>query len=171
MWIPTHGEQFKSLQEREVTARVPEAADLYQQILEAKKKSRIMIRADEIQWRDGANGEKHGNLIDFRLGFENSLCNLAISEIPCGAQASEGHTHGEAYIYWLEGSGTSIVGEQRVEWSAGDAMYVPPDTFHQHFVNSDTPVKYLRIIPSPLLLNLLAVMASVMPYLKPEAQK
>ena len=171
MWIPTHKSEFKSLEEREVTARVPEAADLYQQILESKKKSRILIRADEIRWRDGSNGEKHGNLIDFRIGFENSLVNLAISEIPAGAQASEGHTHGEAYIYWLEGSGSSIVGDRRVEWSAGDAMYIPPDTFHQHFVHSETPVRYLRIIPSPLLVNMLAVMASVMPYLKPEAQK
>ena len=34
-----------------------------------------------------------------------------------------------------------------------------------------SPVKYLRVIPSPLLINMLAVMASVMPYLKPEAQK
>jgi hypothetical protein len=38
-------------------------------------------------------------------------------------------------------------------------------------VTSDEPVKYLRVIPSPLLMNMLAVMASVMPYLKPEAQK
>ncbi len=171
MGIPTPKDQFKSLQEREVTARVPEAVDLYQQILENKKNSRILMRANEIQWRAGDNGEKHGSLIDFRLGFENSLVNLAISEIPSGAQASEGHSHGEAYIYWIEGSGYSIVGDKRVEWSAGDAMYVPPDTFHQHFVNSERTVKYLRIIPSPLLVNLLSVMVSVMPYLKPEAQK
>ena len=171
MWIPTHSDQWKSLQDREVTARVPEAVELYQQILESKKKSRILMRKDELKRRVGGDGEKHANLIDFRLGFQNTLANLAISEIPGDSKVSEGHTHGEAYIYWLEGSGYSIVGEQRVEWSAGDAMYVPPDTFHQHFVTSKTPVKYLRIIPSPLLINLLAIMASVMPYLKPEAQK
>jgi hypothetical protein len=38
-------------------------------------------------------------------------------------------------------------------------------------VTSNTPARYLRVIPSPLLMNLLAIMASVMPYLKPEAQK
>jgi len=38
-------------------------------------------------------------------------------------------------------------------------------------VTSDEPVKYLRVIPSPLLINMLSIMASVMPYLKPEAQK
>ena len=99
------------------------------------------------------------------------LANIAISEIPPRSPASDGHVHGEAYIYFISGRGYSIVGEQRVEWGPGDAMYVPPETFHQHYVTSDEPAKYLRVIPSPLLMNLLAVMASVMPYLKPEAQK
>ena len=171
MWIPTFLNKWKSIEDRAVTARIPETLELYNEIIESKKKSRIMIHSNELKWRVTDSGVKHANLIDFRLGFQNTLANIAISEIPPGKQASEGHTHGEAYIYWLEGTGYSIVGENRVNWGSGDAMYVPPDTFHQHFVTSDTPAKYLRVIPAPLLMNMLAVMASLGPYLKPEAQK
>jgi gentisate 1,2-dioxygenase len=130
-----------------------------------------MMHADELKWKTIEGGVKVANLIDFRLGFQNTLANIAISEIPPRSPASDGHVHGEAYIYFISGRGYSIVGEQRVEWGPGDAMYVPPETFHQHYVTSDEPAKYLRVIPSPLLMNLLAVIASVMPYLKPEAQK
>lgn len=171
MWIPTVSSEWTKISERAVTARVPETLELYQQIIESKKKSRIIIHRDEIQWKVAEGGAKHANLIDFRLGFQNSLANIAISEITANSPANEGHSHGEAYIYWLEGEGYSIVGDAKVPWGPGDAMYVPPDTFHQHFVTSDKPARYLRIIPSPLLMNMLAVMASLGPYLKPEAQK
>ena len=171
MWIPTLANEWREIKDRTVTARIPETVELYNQIIESKKKSQIMMHSDEIEWKVVEGGVKHANLIDFRLGFQNTLANIAISEIPPRSEASEGHSHGEAYIYWLEGNGYSIVGDRRVEWGPGDAMYVPPDTFHQHFVTSDTPAKYLRVIPSPLLMNMLAVMASLMPYLKPEAQK
>ncbi|NIO10944.1 MAG: cupin domain-containing protein [Deltaproteobacteria bacterium] len=171
MWIPSVLNRWKSIEDRAVTARIPETLELYNEIIEQKRKSRIMMRRDEIKWKVADGGVKVANLIDFRLGFQNTLANLAISEVPPGDQASDGHTHGEAYIYWLEGEGYSIVGDGKYNWGPGDAMYVPPDTFHQHFVTSKTPAKYLRIIPSPLLMNLLAVMASLGPYLKPEAQK
>jgi mannose-6-phosphate isomerase-like protein (cupin superfamily) len=171
MWIPMPQGEFKSSAERVVTARAPEALELYNQIIESKKKSRIMMHTDELNWKTIEGGVKVANLIDFRLGFQNTLANLAISEIPPHSPASDGHVHGEAYIYFIQGRGYSIVGDQRYEWGPGDAMYVPPETFHQQYVTSDEPVKYLRVIPSPLLMNMLAVMASVMPYLKPEAQK
>jgi quercetin dioxygenase-like cupin family protein len=171
MWIPGMPGEWKSSKDRAVTARAPEALELYNQIIETKRKSRIMMHSAELHWKPIEGGVKVANLIDFRLGFQNTLANLAISEIPPGAEASNGHTHGEAYIYWLEGEGYSTIGDQKHTWGPGDAQYVPPETFHQHFVTSNTSARYLRIIPSPLLLNMLAVMASLMPYLKPEAQK
>lgn len=99
MWIPMPQGEFKSSDERSVTARAPEALELYQQIIEAKKKSRIMMHADELKWKTIEGGVKVANLIDFRLGFQNTLANIAISEIPPHSPASDGHTHGEAYIY------------------------------------------------------------------------
>ena len=118
MWIPMPKGEFKSSQDRTVTARAPEALELYNQIIESKKKSRIMMHADELQWKTIEGGVKVANLIDFRLGFQNTLANLAISEIPPHSPASDGHIHGEAYIYFIEGRGYSLVGDQRVEWGA-----------------------------------------------------
>ena len=48
MWIPMVSGEFKSSTERVVTARAPEALELYNQIIESKKKSRIMMHADEL---------------------------------------------------------------------------------------------------------------------------
>jgi uncharacterized RmlC-like cupin family protein len=156
---------WTAARDRTVTARAPEVEQMLQDILERKKRSRIMLRASEIEWKDTRSGMRTANLIDFRLGFENSLVNIAISEIPARSEASDGHKHGEAYIYWLSGTGHSIVGEERVEWGPGDAMYVPPDTFHQHYNTGDTPAQYLRVIPSPLILNLLPLFVSLSGFL------
>ena len=51
MWIPMPKGEFKSSEDRVVTARAPEALELYNQIIESKKKSRIMMHADELQWK------------------------------------------------------------------------------------------------------------------------
>jgi uncharacterized RmlC-like cupin family protein len=165
MSFAQYPETWTSARDRTVTARAPEVVDMYQDIIDRKKRSRILLRADEIDWKTTRNGVRTANLIDFRLGFQNSLVNIAISEIPALSEASDGHKHGEAYIYWLSGAGYSIVGDERVEWGPGDAMYVPPDTFHQHYNTSDEPARYLRVIPSPMLLNLLPLFASLSGFL------
>ena len=161
-------ESWTSNRDRTVSARAPETADLLRDIIDRKKKSRILMKASELEWKVSKFGVRHANVIDFRLGFENSLVNIALSEIPPGMEASDGHKHGEAYIYWLSGTGHTIVGDQRYELGPGDAFYVPPDTFHQHFNTGDTPAVYLRVIPSPLILNLLPLFASLLDFLPNE---
>ena len=76
MWIPMPKGEFKSSAERVVTARAPEALDLYNEIIESKKKSRIMMHADELNWKTIEGGVKVANLIDFRLGFQKRLSGL-----------------------------------------------------------------------------------------------
>lgn len=41
-----------------------------------------MIHAGELQWKTIEGGVKVANLIDFRMGFQNTLANIAMSEIP-----------------------------------------------------------------------------------------
>ena len=128
------------------------------------------MHADELKWKTIEGGVKVANLIDFRLGFQNTLANMRSRRSPPRSPASDGHVHGEAYIYFISGRGYSIVGEQRVEWGRGRDVRAAG--------NLSPALRHIRRageisarIPSPLLMNLLAVMASVMPYLKPEAQK
>ncbi len=59
---------------------------------------------------------------------------------------SHRHTHTEAMLYVLEGAGYSEIDGRRHEWSAGDAVHVPPRmTLHEHFNDSDARTRTLRI--------------------------
>jgi quercetin dioxygenase-like cupin family protein len=60
--------------------------------------------------------------------------------------ASHSHTHTEAMLYVLEGRGYSLIDGVRHEWSAGDAVHIPPRmTHHGHFNDSDSRARTLRI--------------------------
>lgn len=60
--------------------------------------------------------------------------------------SSHKHSHTEAMLYVLEGSGYSEVDGVRYDWSAGDAVHVPPKmTVHEHFNDSDERTRTLRI--------------------------
>lgn len=69
---------------------------------------------------------------------------------------SNKHRHSyETVIYILEGEGYSEIEGQKVNWQAGDALYVPVWAWHQHFnANAELPAKYLACENAPLLQNL-----------------
>jgi mannose-6-phosphate isomerase-like protein (cupin superfamily) len=59
---------------------------------------------------------------------------------------SHRHTHTEAMLYVLEGSGYSEIDGKRYDWEAGDAVHVPPRmTLHEHFNDSEQRTRTLRI--------------------------
>lgn len=60
----------------------------------------------------------------------------------------------ESMIYIIQGKGYSIVEGVKVEWEAGDVVYVPPWAWHQHFnTNPDKEVRYIASTNAPLLQN------------------
>jgi quercetin dioxygenase-like cupin family protein len=60
--------------------------------------------------------------------------------------SSHKHAHTEAMLYVLEGRGYSLIDGQRYDWEEGDAVHVPPRmTVHEHFNDSDTRTRTLRI--------------------------
>lgn len=139
----------------------PEMLDQLQKLKEAKRASRIIIRASELNWSERTKqNARSARLIDPRNGFANSICNLAVGEILPGSRTGK-HKHTEAYVYVLKGRGHSIIDGKRYDWSEGDALYIPPDTFHQHFNDGDEPARYLRVLPGPMIVNLLALLASL----------
>lgn len=73
---------------------------------------------------------------------------------PGGRSNRHRHTY-ETILFVLEGRGHSMIEERRVEWEAGDAVYIPVWAWHHH-VNSDPdkPAKYLACENAPLLQNL-----------------
>ncbi len=95
---------------------------------------------------------------------EERQCSVSISDIPSytiGVDITaispnsndRKHRHYyETIIFVLEGKGYSIIEEDKVEWEAGDALHIPPWSWHQHY-NTD-PVKetkYLCGTNEPLL--------------------
>lgn len=64
------------------------------------------------------------------------------------------HTY-ETLIYIVSGQGESVIGEQRVAWRAGDALYVPVWAWHQHINTSPTQgALYVACENAPQLQNL-----------------
>lgn len=64
------------------------------------------------------------------------------------------HTY-ETILYVLEGKGWTLVEDERVEWEAGDAVYIPSWAWHQHQNLSDTePARYIACENAPQLQNL-----------------
>jgi gentisate 1,2-dioxygenase len=64
------------------------------------------------------------------------------------------HTY-ETVLYVLEGKGYTEVEDERVEWQAGDAVYIPSWAWHRHKNLSDTePARYIACENAPQLQNL-----------------
>ncbi len=64
------------------------------------------------------------------------------------------HTY-ETVLYVIEGQGYTEVEDQKVEWKAGDAVYIPSWAWHRHQNLSDTaPAKYIACENAPQLQNL-----------------
>jgi quercetin dioxygenase-like cupin family protein len=64
------------------------------------------------------------------------------------------HTY-ETVLYVLEGSGYTEIEDQRVEWTAGDAVYIPSWAWHRHKNQSGSaPARYIACENAPQLQNL-----------------
>jgi len=74
------------------------------------------------------------------------------------------HTY-ETILYVLEGTGYTEVQGRKVEWKAGDAVYIPVWAWHRHTNTGDGLARYLACENAPLLQNIGGVA------LREEAQK
>lgn len=84
----------------------------------------------------------------------NSISMTIGGLLPGGRSNRHRHTY-ETVAYILEGKGYSMIEDQKIEWEAGDAIYIPNWAWHHH-VNRDTekPAKYLACENAPMLQNL-----------------
>lgn len=74
--------------------------------------------------------------------------------LPGGSSNRHRHTY-ETILYVLEGRGYSLVEEQRVDWEAGDAVYIPVWAWHHHVnLETDKPAKYIACENAPMLQNM-----------------
>jgi gentisate 1,2-dioxygenase len=71
-------------------------------------------------------------------------------------QSSNRHRHNyETIIVILKGRGRSVIEDRVVEWTTGDALYVPVWAWHHHEnASADESCQYLACENAPLLQNL-----------------
>lgn len=68
------------------------------------------------------------------------------------SEATRYHRHTAATIYYVvEGSGTSMAGDKRLDWSAGDFFVVPNWAWHSHRINVGASAVLFSASDEPLL--------------------
>ena len=141
--------------------------DLYQQLLDdaasaparnAKRKK--VVKPEDMPWEMARQGLlKH--LLNEGMATRMETVDAYMQIIPPGSRSGKHRHLAEECLYVVEGRGYDLHQDcdveitdtyfwqpqetvQRFEWQAGDVIYIPPNTIHQHF-NAD-PHNEARIV-------------------------
>jgi len=144
--------------------------DLYQQLLDdattapqrnAQRKK--IVHPDEMPWEMSRQGLlKH--LINEGMNTRMETVDAYMQIIPPGSRSGKHRHLAEECLYVLEGRGYDLHQDcdveitddyhwkpqdeiKRFDYEAGDVVYVPPNTIHQHFnADSDRPLRLISTI-------------------------
>ena len=142
---------------------------LYQRLLDdaqdapsRNSRRKKVVRPEEMPWEMSRQGLlKH--LINEGMNTRMETVDAYMQILPPGSRSGKHRHLAEECVYVLEGRGYDIHQDcdveitdtfswkpveetKRFEWEAGDVIYIPPNTIHQHF-NAD-PEKPARFISS-----------------------
>ena len=142
---------------------------LYQRLLDdaqdapsRNSRRKKVIHPEEMPWEMSRQGLlKH--LINENMNTRMETVDAYMQILPPGSRSGKHRHLAEECVYVLEGRGYDLhqdcdveIGDEytwkaqdeikRFEWEAGDVIYIPPQTIHQHF-NAD-PLKPARLISS-----------------------
>jgi gentisate 1,2-dioxygenase len=142
---------------------------LYQNLLDdaanapvRNSKRKKVVTPDEMPWEMARQGLlKH--LINDQMNTRIETVDAYMQIIPPGSRSGKHRHLAEECLYVLEGKGYDLHQDcdieivdvytwkpqdevKRFEWEAGDIIYIPPNTIHQHF-NAD-PDRPARLISS-----------------------
>jgi quercetin dioxygenase-like cupin family protein len=145
------------------TENAPLYANLLQDATEAPERNagrRKILKPTDMPWEMSRQGLlKH--LINEDLNTRMETVDAYMQIIPAGSRSGKHRHLAEECLYVLEGRGYDLHQDcdveitdtyfwkpqdevKRFEWEAGDVIYVPPNTIHQHF-NAD-PHRPARLI-------------------------
>lgn len=143
---------------------------LYQSLLDdattapqrnAKRKK--VVRPDDMPWEMSRQGLlKH--LLNEQMNTRMDTVDAYMQIIPAGSRSGKHRHLAEECVYVLEGRGYDLHQDcdveitdtyhwtpqpeiKRFEWEAGDVVYIPPNTIHQHFnADPERPARIISII-------------------------
>lgn len=94
-------------------------------------------------------------LVSPEIGFAIRGLRAHLNEIPPNGKTGTHRHTAEALIYIVEGRGYSMVGERKVEWSAGDILCIPGLEWHRHEnLDPEKRCRFLAITNGPLMESL-----------------
>ncbi len=110
---------------------------------------RAVVSAGE---HDGSSAERKHPV--FFVDLPSKTISMTIGGLGAGrATGLHRHTY-ETILYILEGTGHSEIEGRRVDWTVGDAVYLPVWAWHRHVAGPDGPARYIACENAPLLQNL-----------------
>ena len=146
------------------------SGNLYQHLLDdattaparnAKRKK--IVRPEDMPWEMSRQGLlKH--LLNEEMNTRMETVDAYMQIIPGGSRSGKHRHLAEECLYVLEGRGYDLHQDcdveitdtyhwivqpevKRYEWEAGDLIYIPPNTVHQHFnADPDRPVRLISAI-------------------------
>ena len=126
-------------------------------------KRRKIVRPDDMPWEMSRQGLlKH--LLNEGMNTRMETVDAYMQIIPGGSRSGKHRHLAEECLYVLEGRGYDLHQDcdveitdtyhwivqpevKRYEWEAGDIIYIPPNTVHQHFnADPDRPVRLISAI-------------------------
>ena len=144
----------------------PLYANLLQEATEAPERNagrRKVLKPTDMPWEMSRQGIlKH--LLNEDLNTRMETVDAYMQIIPAGSRSGKHRHLAEECLYVLEGRGYDLHQDcdveitdtyfwkpqdevKRFEWEAGDVIYVPPNTIHQHFnADPDRPVRLISAI-------------------------
>lgn len=100
---------------------------------------------------DFSNERGHGVAI---VDLPTKTISVTIGHLNPG-QSTRKHRHNyETVLYVTRGRGYTMIEDRKVEWQAGDAIYVPVWAWHNHANTGDQPAEYLACENTPMLQNI-----------------
>ncbi len=163
--------------EREIWKKGNKRALYYQKYLEDSQKNPLgqtgsgkmkkILRPEEMPWENSKQGRiKHmmNQKMSEKMNVPAKSVDLYMQEIPPGGRSGKHRHMSEECVYVVEGKGydmhwnvdielqeeyqwtISDKGE-KYEWEAGDIVYIPINTVHQHFnSDSDHPARIISAV-------------------------
>jgi quercetin dioxygenase-like cupin family protein len=126
-------------------------------------KRKKVVHPNEMPWEMSRQGLlKH--LLNEQMNTRMESVDAYMQLIPPGSRSGKHRHLAEECVYVLEGKGYDLHQDcdveitdtyhwkaqdevQRFEWQAGDLIYIPPNTIHQHFnADPDRPVRLISAI-------------------------
>ena len=106
-----------------------------------REQKRLYVPAEEAPIMEWGPGRHH--IISPELGFDIYSFQLFLEHVAGQTDQGQPQTSGDAVRYYLEGRGTEIIGDQRVEVEAGDFTCIPAGNRHETLNPYSEPLRYL----------------------------